>query len=341
MQAAIDWLRAELFTVGPVSDALAWLVIGLFVLAGGVEWYGRRSDADLMSTARPIAAAAWVGFGLFWLNLFPAFAFEHQSFVEGLLSLAAFPACLYVAKHLYAGRDTLFVLSRAVAVMGLIYLPFETIPAFTVAGTTFPAPRQFLIEYVTVLTGDIISLFGYSPALIESSEGYMATYQWILDDGHRYNVSIVLACTGLGSIAIFGGLIAAVRAPLGRKLRGLAVAVPTIFVLNVFRTAFISIASGTQLMHWFPEAVLFMFGETNPYRVSFLVSDRIISQLLAVVALVGITYLVARQLPELLTVLEDILYVLTGEEHDLQAALDLPREPAVDQPEANRVDRAD
>jgi Predicted membrane protein len=222
--------------------------------------------------------------------------------------------------------------------MGLIYLPFETIPALTIGGIALPAPRQFLIEFVTQLTGDIISIFGYSPALVESAEGYMATYQWTLDDGHRYNVSIVLACTGLGSIAIFGGLIGAVRAPLSRKLRGMAVAVSIIFTLNVLRTAFISIVSGNQLMHWFPEAVLFMFGETNPYRVSFLLSDRVISQLLAVVALIGVTYLVARQLPELLTVLEDILYILTGEEHDLQQALDLPREPAVDQPEARRVD---
>jgi len=317
---------------------MAWIVIGLFTLAGVVEWYGRRTEVDLMDRARWIAVAAWVGFGLFWLNLFPAFAFEHQSYVEGILSLVAFPACLYVAKLLYDGRDTLFVLSRAVAVMGLVYLPFETIPAITVGSLALPAPRQFLIEFVTMLTGEIITFFGYSPALIESPEGYMATYQWILDDGHRYNVSIVLACTGLGSIAIFAGLIAAVRAPLNRKLRGLAVAASIIFVLNVLRTAFISIVSGNQLMQWFPEAVLFMFGETNAYRVSFLISDRIISQFGAVIALIVVTYLVARQLPELLTVLEDILYILTGEEHDLQDALDLPREPAVKQPEARRAD---
>lgn len=338
MQTTSRWLGENLFTVGPLSDAMAWLVIGLFVLAGLVEWYGRRTDVDLMDRARWIAVTAWVGFGLFWLNLFPAFAFEHQSYVEGVLSLVAFPACLYVAKLLYGGRDTLFVLSRAVAVMGLVYLPFETIPAITVGSLALPAPRQFLIEFVTMLTGDIIALFGYSPALIESPEGYMATYQWILEDGHRYNVSIVLACTGLGSIAIFAGLIGAVRAPLSRKLRGFAVATSIIFVLNVLRTAFISIVSGNQLMHWFPEVILFMFGETDHYRVSFLISDRIISQLGAVVALIGVTYLVARQLPELLTVLEDILYILTGEEHDLQDALDLPREPAVDQPEARRAD---
>ena len=335
---AIEWLRAELFTMGALSNTMIWVIVGLFGLAGIIEWYGRRTDGELMERARLIAVVAWVAFGFFWLNLTPYFFFEHQSFVEGILSLAGFPACLYAAKLLYGGRDTLFILSRAIAVMGLIYLPFVTIPAITVGGTTIPAPRQYLIELVTTLTGMLISVFGYSPTLIESHEGYMATYQWVLDDGHRYNVTVVLACTGIGSIAIFGGLIGAVRAPLGRKLRALAVAVPIIFVLNIFRTAFISMAAGNQLMHWFPDVVLFLFGEDNPYRVSFLISDRIISQVLAVVALIAIAYLVARELPEILTVLEDILYVFTGEEHDLQANLDLPREPAVEQPGARRAD---
>ncbi|TQQ83113.1 archaeosortase A [Halonotius terrestris] len=320
--------------MGPLSDVLVWTVVLLFALAGAVEWYGRRNDADLMAPARTIATAAWVGFGLFWLNSVPFWFFEHQSYVEAILAAVAVPGCLYAARELYTGRTSLFILSRAIAVMGFIYLPFETIPAITVGGLALPAPRQYLIEITTAITGWLISLAGYSPELIENGAGYPSTYQWVLEDGHIYNVSIVLACTGLGSIAVFGGLIAAVRAPLSRKLRGLAVAVPIIFTLNVMRTAFISIVSGNQLMHWFPNAILFMFGETNPYRVSFLISDRIISQVGAVIALMAITYLVVRELPELLTVLEDVLYLLTGEEHDLQEALDLPREPAVEQPEA-------
>ena len=329
-----SWLRGQLFTMGPLADAMIWAVMILFAVAGFVEWYGRRTNRNLMEPARTIAVVAFVGFGLFWLNAVPFFAFEHQSFVEAILALAGVPASLYAARELHNGRNTLFVLARAIAVMGFIYLPFETIPAVSVGGVEFPAPRQYLIEWTTVFTGWVISAAGYSPALIESHEGYMATYQWTLDDGHLYNVTVVLACTGLGSIAVFSGLIAAVRAPLNRKLRALAVAVPIIFVLNIFRTAFISIVAGNQLMHWFPDAILFLFGETNHYRVSFLISDRILSQLLAVVALMGIAYLVVRELPELLTVLEDVLYLLTGKEHDLQAALDLPREPAVEQPEA-------
>jgi archaeosortase A (PGF-CTERM-specific) len=135
----------------------------------------------------------------------------------------------------------------------------------------------------------------------------------------------VLACTGLGSIAIFAGLIAAVKAPIRRKLRALAIVVPIIYALNLLRTTFITIVFGKQYMQWFVDEVLLLFGATDPYMVSFFISDRIISQVLAVVVLVGITYLVVREVPELLTVVEDVLYLVTGDEYDLAAQLDLER----------------
>ena len=47
--------------------------------------------------------------------------------------------------------------------------------------------------------------------------------------------------------------------------------------------------------------------------------------------LVGITYLVVREVPELLTVVEDVLYLVTGDEYDLAAALDLERPDRGDQ----------
>jgi len=151
--SALAWLRGQLFTMGPLSDLLVWTVVWLFALAAGVEWYGRRSDTDLMSPATTIATVAWVGFGLFWLNSVPFWAFEHQSYVEAILALAGVPACFYAARELYDGRTSLFILSRAIAVMGFIYLPFETIPAISVGGLALPAPRRFLIEITTAITG--------------------------------------------------------------------------------------------------------------------------------------------------------------------------------------------
>jgi archaeosortase A (PGF-CTERM-specific) len=136
------------------------------------------------------------------------------------------------------------------------------------------------------------------------------------------SVAVVLACTGLGSIAIFAGLIGAVEAPRSRKLRALAIAVPIIYALNLLRTSFITIMFGNQYMQWFTDEVLMLFGASDPYMVSFFISDRIISQALAVIVLVGLIYVVLRELPELVTIIEDVLYLLTGEDHDLRQLIE-------------------
>ncbi len=304
--------------VGALTDALAWVVVGLFVTG----WLLADRDHD---AARYAMVAGWVGFAAFWALLFPHFAFVKKSFVEGFLSLAAVPATLYAGWLLYSGRDSLFVLSRAVAAMGLVYLPFETIPAFAVGGVHVPAPRAVLIETVAAQTGFLMGVFGYHPTLMAGDAGYMNMYQFVLANGHRIRFQVVLACTGIGSMAIFAGLIAAVRAPLRRKARALGIAIPIIYALNLLRTTFIGITFGNQYLQVFVDEVLFLFGSDNPYLVSFFLSDRVISQVLAVVALVGITYLVVRELPELLVVIEDILYMVTREEYDLAEALDVPR----------------
>ena len=308
---------------GPLSDAFAWVVILTF--AAGTLSVGRNDRL-----ARYLTVAAWVGFAAFWLQLVPHFTLVHKSYVEGLLSIVAVPASLYTGYLLWGGRDSLYVLSRSVAAMGILYLPFETIPAVTLFGLALPAPRGVLMETVAAQTGLLVNALGYTPELIVGEQGYLNTFLFF-DGDHRLTVAVVLACTGLGSIAIFAGLIAAVAAPLRRKLRALAIVVPIIYALNLLRTTFITIVFGEQYMQWFVTEIMFLFGSSDPYMVSFFISDRIISQLLAVAVLVGITYVVVREVPELLTVVEDVLYLVTGDEYDLAAQLDLERPGRTDQ----------
>ncbi|MFB6177523.1 MAG: archaeosortase A [Halobaculum sp.] len=311
-----------------LTDLFAWAVVALFLGGAAVEWVGRRDGrSDRTALSRRIVATAWIAFGGFWLVLFPHFAFTQKSYVEGILSLAAIPASLYAAYLLLGGRDSLFVLSRAVGVMGLVYLPFETIPAVTLLGLHVPAPRRVLVEVVAAQTGAVMGWLGYHPELLRGPDGYWSTYQFVTPGGHQLRFTILLACTGLGSMAIFVGLAAAVRAPLRRKLRAVGLAVPIIWVLNLVRTSFIGIVFGKQYMQIFVDELL-LFGSSDPYKVSFFLSDRVISQVLAVVALIGVTYLVVRELPELLTVIEDVLYMVTNEEYDLRRELDLPRNPS-------------
>ena len=107
-------------SVLPVTDALAWVVVAVFLSGVVADWSGRRE------LARRLTVGAWVGFSVFWLLLIHQFALVHRSIIQTVLVVVAVPMCLYVAWTLLQGRDSLLVLSRAVALMGLIYLPFQT-----------------------------------------------------------------------------------------------------------------------------------------------------------------------------------------------------------------------
>ncbi|WP_458185473.1 archaeosortase A [Haladaptatus sp. NG-WS-4] len=288
-----------------LPDVLAWLVVTAFVATAVIERYDRH-------TARTVGAGAWVLFGAFWGILFPRFAFEMKSFVEGTLSLAAVPLCVYAGYQLYSGRDSLFVLSRAVAAMGVIYLPFSSVEFL----------REWLVEQVSYQTNAVIELLGYDPEFTTAEEnGYHSAFIFTDETGHSYYTYLVLACTGIGSMSIFGGLIAAVKAPMRRKLRAFALAVSIIWALNVVRNVFIALAFGNQWFQYFVGPITSLVGYSDPGMVSFFIADRVLSQLLAVVALVGILWLVVRDLPELVTVIEDVAYLVTGREYDLSHAI--------------------
>lgn len=292
-----------------VTDAVAWLVIGLFVSG----WLLTRLSVS-QRVVRVVAATAWGAFALFWLLLVPRFAFVMRSPIETVLSVLAVPACLYAGLLLWNGRDSLFTLSHAVAVMGVIYLPFETIPVL----------RQSLIETVAAQTYWIIALMGYDLTLTTGPDyGYASALVFTGVDGHQYVTHIVLACTGIGSISIFAGLLAAVEAPLSRKLHGISLAIVVIYVLNLIRNVFIAVAFGDQWFQIFIGPVMLLTGYTDPGLVSFFIADRVISQSLSVVALVGVTWLVVRRVPELLSVIEEGLFVITRNEYDLSAALSI------------------
>lgn len=312
---------AVLEAVGAYAEPLGWLVVALFVGGALLERYDREY-------ARPVVVAGWVAFGLFWLSLIHYFGIEQRSVIEGVGSVVAVPLSLYIGYVLAKGRDSLFVLSRAVALMGLTYLPFVAIPVL----------RQTLIEMVTDQTEFLMNLLGFQPEVadgltIQSQSG--ETYQ-IADKTQPYEstfafynsdvpitYTILIACTGIGSMAIFIGLIGAVSAPFDRKLRAFAVSIPVIYALNLVRNVFIGVTFGNQMTHFFPDVVMSVFSLQDPLMVSYIVSDRIMAQSASVVALVIITWLVVRELPEVLLIIEDVLYLVTGREFDLQAALNV------------------
>lgn len=308
----LSGILGPLSTLAAHSDAIAWTVVAAFGSVAALE------AADRRDLAVRVGAGAWVLFGVFWLSVFPRFAFGMRSPIEGTLSLLAVPACVYAGYLLGSGRDSLLTLSRAVAFMGVIYLPVETVPFV----------RQFLIETVAAQTDAVMAAMGRDPQFGAGPDfGYRNAFTFVGPDGGERTTYIVAACTGIGSISIFAGLVAAVRAPLRRRAKAFGIAVGVIWILNVARNAFISVAYGEA---WFDQpflvALVTGYVYDDPAMTSYFVADRVIAQTLAVVALVGVTWLVVREVPEVLDVLEEALYVCTRREVDLAAEVGIDRE---------------
>ena len=288
-------------TIHAAAEPLAWVAIGAFLLAIALDAVGRRRYAV------PVATGAWLTFSVFWFSMFPYYYLDFQSPLYTVGSIVAVPLCWLVAYHLAMGRESLMLVSQAVGLMGLVYLPFMLYEPF----------ERYLIELVTIQSHYGMELVGYSPGIEEGMNGYQSRFAF-----EGYSTYIVLACTGIGSIAIFTGLIAATGADLRRKIAGISLAAGIIWILNIIRNVFVGLAAP---LGWFDYPILhsltaLLAGEG--IRTSFFISHHLIAQTGAVIALVGIALLVIKLVPEVLVVLEEVLFVLTGSEVDLMSAVD-------------------
>ena len=284
-----------------LTDVLAWVVVAGFATRA----LAQRRNLDV---GRWLAVGSWVTFGVFWGLLIPHFAFVQQSPIEGVLSAAAVPLSLYVAYLVWTGRNDFETLTRAIAIMGLLYLPFEMIALL----------RNTAITTVTVHTEMLLATLGHEPAVIDGPDGLRSTFKFVGEGGHAFTTTVLLACTGVGSSATVSGLVLALDAPVRRRLAGVAIAVPVIYALNVVRVAFIALAHGYQWFAGFQDPIFLLFGTNDPYMVSYLVADRVLAQSLSVVALVALTLALLRLLPEIATIIEDVLFLLTGDHYDVE-----------------------
>ncbi len=295
------------FLVSPiwVTNIFAWAFTLLFAIA----WFFEKQRE---SFSRRITIIAWFLFGIFWLLLTPRFALVMRSPIETILSFFAILICFHAGYLLLTEQSPRLSLSNAIAVMGLVYLPFETIEFLGI----------FLINivtqhvYLTILgTGfDVILTDG---PVIGHKSGLLFSRM-----GHDYLTHIVLACTGLGTITIFLGLISSLSIPASRKYIACVVTTSLIYVLNILRNAFIAISFGEQWFQWFVPSILFISGYDDPRLVSFFIADRVISQSLTVL-IIGMLLLISiRIVPEITDLLEELLYLLTRKKYDLHYAFE-------------------
>ncbi len=329
---------------GTLSYPLGWAALLLFLIGISVD-YVKVGKADRL------LAVAWAVFAVFWLSVIYPWFVTDDSFVRGAGAVIAAPLSLIMAKTFWNGSAELITLTRAVAIMGIIYAPFLVIDPL----------REQLILMVTDHTAWAMNVLGYDPPLVTerfeaksyAPEGfdtsrldpdsgqyseipkdhpYENSFVFFHEDGPlTITYTIILACTGIGSMSVVIGLVAAVNASLRRKIRAIALAVGIIYVLNIVRNVFIGLNFGHQNMHWAPETIMWLFMMDNELRVSYIWADRIMAQIGSVIAMLIIFYLVLREVPEIMEPIEEVIYLATGEKYDLSGALDIG--PDNDQPE--------
>lgn len=197
--------------------------------------------------------------------------FVEQSIIESVLSFAGVILGLYFIKMIISEkslfeRTSLMILTTSVLLM------------FTY---TVSPVQSFLIESVASETSRILGILGYETRIMQESGN---TY--IFFPSSNLKTKIVLACTGVGSIAIFVGLsISASSFSLKDRLGLAAFTSSVIYVLNIVRNVFIASAYGGQWLHIAPNFVSGIFGRGGVW-VSYYVADRIIAQMASAIFLI-------------------------------------------------------
>jgi archaeosortase A (PGF-CTERM-specific) len=249
-------------------QTLLWIALVLFIIA----------IAAPRKVAYQVGAAGWVFFALNWAYQ-PVYYLAIGDYFNVLACLLVAVFCGYVGYMMWTKADDLTLLiTKAAAVGGVFYFSFAQ----------FSSLSHVLIDAVASQTALLLNSFGV-PAVQAN---------WNVLTLNGVPVQFILACTGIESIALFLGVISCVAAPPRRKLAAFMVSIPTIYVLNILRDAFVLTATGNQ---WFglPEN-------------SFYVSHDVLAKIGSLGALLLISYLVFLILPELLDTVVGVFDLLKG-----------------------------
>lgn len=278
-------------------SSLAWVVVALFTLTTICHHVTNRYRVA-------VGVLAWGGFAAFWIRLLPRFAFGMHSVVETVGAVVTALASVLVATRLYTTRDDrLFQLTEALAVAGGVYL----------AAATIPVVRATLIETVASQTHTLLGFLGFDPILQPTdATGHMATLAFT-GGTQTFTTHLVFACTGIGAMAAFTGVVTAVDASRRRRVATLTVLVALIWGLNLGRNVFIAAAFGDQWFQLFVPTILAITGYTDPGLVSYVIADRLIAQTVSVLAVIGLCAIAVHLLPSLKRAVTELVAVLTGD----------------------------
>lgn len=276
-------------------ENVLWLAVGLMVASSVIP----RS----FRVRKLVGGIGWIVFSIHW-SYQPLHYLEVLDYANAILTIVVALFCLFVAYIMFheyregplyilknrqvlhskfsdkdekGSLDIISMITSASALGALFYFPFAN----------FSALNTWIIGSVTSQVLWVLQYFEV-PAYLKA---------WNMITLNGYTVEIILACTAIESMALFIGLIGAVKAPLSRLATAFIISVPVIYVLNLVRDIFVVVAYGEQ---WFGAD-------------SFVIAHNYIAKTGSGIALFAISYAVLRVLPELLEMIDGLWVIISTE----------------------------
>lgn len=247
--------------------------------------------------------------GLLFLSIIliimtPFFWVQEDSIVEAILTLLGAFVCIYVAKLVLQSRISIQKTIVMVLSASIVLLVSYSLASF----------QSYLITTVAGETSTVLNLIGFETAVLSQQSGTFI----IFENTGGLKTEIVLACTGIGSIAIFMGLSLSLSSfSVPRRIVIALFTSGVIYVLNIFRNVFIAAAYGGQLLHIAPNAVEGLFGREGSW-VSYYIADKIIAQTGSAIFLALFALFIVTKIEEESSLFDEWVNIIDNLKKDLE-----------------------
>lgn len=209
------------------------------------------------------------------LSLVPYMLTESQRVLQSIGLLVLFSLLIYISVGSLKDRFEIRYTSKLVTVTMCVFLIVYTI-SFV---------QNYLITMTARDTVFLLSLTGFEAEITQATNGTFINFP---SAEQPLKTKIITACTGIGTISVFIGLITSFKELSTRQKIALSFVIAClIYSLNAIRNFFIAASYGYQMLHIAPGVIETLFGRGDEW-VSYYIADRIISQL---GSLVFISYL--------------------------------------------------
>lgn len=186
--------------------------------------------------SKKIKITGWIIFAFFWATS-PNYLYlsEGGDIVNAVISILGVYLLVYIAYHewlsLKRGEEIrcLNWFAGATFIAGIIYFTFDS--------PVLPVFKDYMIELVATHTSGLLNLFG----LDSFTNGPFVFY-------NEFPIRIIFACTAIQSMVLFVGMILPLhKTGIKRKIYGLLVTIPPIYILNLIRTSLVVYLAGDNI----------------------------------------------------------------------------------------------